>query len=681
MLMGEMAGTTFSSFVDENETRLRHALTARFGSEVGREAAADALAYGWEHWDRLYSMDEPVGHLYAVGKDRVRRMKQSRRVVFPTVPAERAPWVEPGLSEAVADLPERQRIVVLLLNGYDWTHDQVAEVLGSSRSSVQRHGDRAIEVLGRKLAVESSASPREGLGGTVTDAAVRSTTQDIHHQLGELCTVIDEEQGRITEHDVRIRTDSVVVIGATTSSPLHTVRRRWWPIAVGAVTVIIAASLPLFVLSDTEEETAPSISAAANGWSRILNEHDVFGGSGYQRMEAITDGGLGLVAVGFDTSEEGQRAAVWTSVDGSIWTRVPDEGTDFGTADNEVMRDVTAGGPGLVAVGSICRETQVEYYEDGYQDEYCVDGPAAVWTSDDGVTWARVPHDESIFGGKGEVEMTSVTTGGPGLVVVGSERSIDEGWYDEGWYGVESETAVVWTSVDGITWSRLALGDAVLDGDAMQSVTRGGPGLVAVGSAPSAMGESIAAIWTSVDGLNWSRVPYTRNVFGDGKGWQGGVGASSVTAGGPGLVAVGGPDSAAIVWISVAGIIWSQLPPDSDFIGPGDQSIRSVLAGGPGLVAVGTENLRVPRPGVDNGMTWVGIAVVWTSRDGITWSRVPHNESVFGGSPEMVDVVAHGSNLIAVGSVCTETEVYIYDDGYREEGCVDVDAVVWKTNN
>jgi DNA-directed RNA polymerase specialized sigma24 family protein len=294
-LLGEMAGTTFSSFVDENETELRHALTARFGLEVGKEAAVDALAYGWEHWDRLYSIDEPVAHLYAVGKDRVHRMKQSRRVVFPTVPVEHTPSVEPGLSQAISDLPERQRSVVLLINGYDWTHDEVADVLNVSTSSVQRHGDRAMDALGRKLGIKTSASRRESLGATITDAEVRVTTQDLHDQLRELCAVIDEEQGPITEQDVRTLSDSVVVIGATTSSPLHTVRRRWWPIAVGAVTVIIAASLPFFVLSDTEVETAPSISAAANGWSRILNEHDVFGGAGYQRMEAITDGGPGLV--------------------------------------------------------------------------------------------------------------------------------------------------------------------------------------------------------------------------------------------------------------------------------------------------------------------------------------------------------------------------------------------------
>lgn len=46
MLRDETTTETFSSFVKEHETRLRHVLTARFGSEVGKEAAADGLAYG-----------------------------------------------------------------------------------------------------------------------------------------------------------------------------------------------------------------------------------------------------------------------------------------------------------------------------------------------------------------------------------------------------------------------------------------------------------------------------------------------------------------------------------------------------------------------------------------------------------------------------------------------------------
>jgi DNA-directed RNA polymerase specialized sigma24 family protein len=154
MLRDETTARTFSGFVEEHEGRLRHALTARFGSEVGKEAAADALAYGWEHWERIQAMENSIGYLYTVGKDRGRRMSQRRPALFPSVPVERAPWVEPGLSQAVADLPERQRTVVLLLHGYDWTQSEVAEVLDISKASVQRHGERAMARLRRKLGVD-----------------------------------------------------------------------------------------------------------------------------------------------------------------------------------------------------------------------------------------------------------------------------------------------------------------------------------------------------------------------------------------------------------------------------------------------------------------------------------------------------------------------------------------------
>jgi len=81
-------------------------------------------------------------------------MMRRRRVVFPSVPDERAPSVEPGLSRAVADLPTRQRTVVLLLHGYEWTQSEVAEVLDISKGSVQRHSERAMARLRRKLGVD-----------------------------------------------------------------------------------------------------------------------------------------------------------------------------------------------------------------------------------------------------------------------------------------------------------------------------------------------------------------------------------------------------------------------------------------------------------------------------------------------------------------------------------------------
>lgn len=153
MLADKTTSEAFSTFVVEHESRLRHVLTARFGSDVGREAAAEALAYGWEHWERVCSMENPVGYLYTVGRDRGRRMSHRRPGLFPSVPAERAPWVEPGLSQAVEDLPQRQRTVVLLLHGYGWTQSEVAEMLDISKSSVQRHGERAMARLRRELGV------------------------------------------------------------------------------------------------------------------------------------------------------------------------------------------------------------------------------------------------------------------------------------------------------------------------------------------------------------------------------------------------------------------------------------------------------------------------------------------------------------------------------------------------
>ena len=142
---------TFDVFVVGCEGRLRAALTATLGAEVGPDAAAEALAYGWLHWDRVRSMDNPVGYLYKVGRDKGRKQLQRRQPFIPSVPEHRAPWVEPGLSPALTSLAERQRTVVLLLHGYQWSLTEVAEALSISKSSVQTHHDRGMKKLRRSL--------------------------------------------------------------------------------------------------------------------------------------------------------------------------------------------------------------------------------------------------------------------------------------------------------------------------------------------------------------------------------------------------------------------------------------------------------------------------------------------------------------------------------------------------
>ena len=131
---------------------LRQALTAAFGPELGSEATAEALAYGWEHWQRIAEMGNPGGYLYRVGYDRARRMKP-KRLRLPRVDEGRDPWVEPGLPDAFGSLPEKQRIAVGLVHGYQWSLSEVAEYLGVSKSTVQSHADRGLATLRRKLGV------------------------------------------------------------------------------------------------------------------------------------------------------------------------------------------------------------------------------------------------------------------------------------------------------------------------------------------------------------------------------------------------------------------------------------------------------------------------------------------------------------------------------------------------
>ena len=132
---------------------------AGFGRQVGVEAAAEALAYGWEHWERVRSMQNPAGYVFVVGRDRARRLAGDRRVVpiadagVAEVSSFGAPDVEPGLEAAVARLSERQRIAVLLVEGAQWTLAEVVDLLGVSRGTVKRHLTRGIDRLRAEMAV------------------------------------------------------------------------------------------------------------------------------------------------------------------------------------------------------------------------------------------------------------------------------------------------------------------------------------------------------------------------------------------------------------------------------------------------------------------------------------------------------------------------------------------------
>ena len=134
----------------EVEPRLRQALVAVAGVEAARDAVADALAYGWAHWERVGAMENPAGYLYRVARSRVPREVGRAPVVLPVPEPGRMPDIEPGLAGALAQLTERQRAAVFLVEGCDWTCPEVAAFLGISVSSVRNHLSRG---LGRLRAI------------------------------------------------------------------------------------------------------------------------------------------------------------------------------------------------------------------------------------------------------------------------------------------------------------------------------------------------------------------------------------------------------------------------------------------------------------------------------------------------------------------------------------------------
>ena len=85
------------------------------------------------------------------------RRRGSHRPVFPPERVEYEQWSEPVLPEALSRLSEMQRTAVLLVHGFGWTYEEVADRLELARSSVQKHAERGIRKLRKALEVQIDA--------------------------------------------------------------------------------------------------------------------------------------------------------------------------------------------------------------------------------------------------------------------------------------------------------------------------------------------------------------------------------------------------------------------------------------------------------------------------------------------------------------------------------------------
>jgi hypothetical protein len=208
-------------------------------------------------------------------------------------------------------------------------------------------------------------------------------------------------------------------------------------------------------------------------------------------MEAVADGPKGFVAVGSDgfpggnVQLPGARAvAVWTSDDGTRWTRAADQQS----LHDAIMLGVRAVDTGYVAWG----QTLVGQ---------AASQPPPVWTSPDGVHWDRA-SGISDAGGPGTPIASIIAINGR-LVAVGSRRLPDD---QGGGY-----LPAAWTSPDGgRTWTASTMNvDLTVGGVSgnIFDVATDGSDLVAVGYLDRLDGIGSAAVWRSTDqGSTWTRL-------------------------------------------------------------------------------------------------------------------------------------------------------------------------------
>ena len=219
----------------------------------------------------------------------------------------------------------------------------------------------------------------------------------------------------------------------------------------------------------------------------------------------------------------------------------------------------------------------------------------------------------------------------------------------------------------GFTWAKATMPVAVgVPSGQVESVVAGGIGFLAVGRGCLSAGETPACegiVWRSADGTAWERVP-TSDALDTGAYFSTSgpeIGMFDVVTGGPGFVAIGyaaRPEMQATIWYSPDTLTWERIP-------LGDVATTRVNAvgwDGQQFVIVGED--RSDWDGTLEGMaTATARAAVWTSKDGRTWTRVPHSPIFDVGdfidtmedpsTGGMSDVVPGPGGLVVVGSDCT----------------------------
>jgi hypothetical protein len=383
----------------------------------------------------------------------------------------------------------------------------------------------------------------------------------------------------------------------------------------------------------------------------------------------VSGGALGLFGAG---TADG-HVAMWYSSNGQRWIELAGAERVIGAADDPHVDGLLVGtesGPsGVYAAGWLRSGSSMV---------------AAMWSSGDGIHWQLLRSAQTAFAGPGDHMITSLAAFGTGLIAVGGSRT-GSGW-----------TPASWLSPNGVSWSEpstyFPLG-ARPQPDSSEAIARDVSAiptglhsaiLTAVGGGPT-----VQRLWTSLDGLHWTELALPpRAAVADWKaslvatagstlviadagsgqphvlvrrssGWlepsanPALFGAVQATAQPTGLAssAAGlllavqvdhapqslGPASSSVSFLSSPdATTWTPAPTPGAFAG---SVVEGVAASPAGYIAVG----RKQTAGRER-------ATVWSSPDGMSWQAgAPLDSGPLAGSDQADGVCAAGPLLVAVG--------------------------------
>jgi DNA-directed RNA polymerase specialized sigma24 family protein len=127
--------------------------------DLAAEATDEAFSRAWKQWDDVRAMDSPNGWTYQVAlnvlRSQARRRRTERRVLPWLARRNVVPAPAGEVWALVCDLPERQRIAVVLRYVADLDERGIAQAMGVTRGTVSSTLAAARRALGAALLDDS----------------------------------------------------------------------------------------------------------------------------------------------------------------------------------------------------------------------------------------------------------------------------------------------------------------------------------------------------------------------------------------------------------------------------------------------------------------------------------------------------------------------------------------------